>query len=334
MTENSPLRFAPLIKQIIWGGRRLGTVLDKPIGEASDYAESWEIVDHGLDQSVIQGGELDGKTLGHVFQDQTQWLMGENWTKQNPDAGSFPLLLKYLDCNNVLSVQVHPDDAYGATMSPPDLGKTEAWLILDSGPESVIYAGLKSGVDREQFAKLIENGETEKALHSFHPEPGDCVFIPAGTVHALGGGLLVAEIQQSSNTTFRLFDWNRTDANGKSRDLHIESSLEVTDFERGPVNPVRNPVGAGVEELVSCDKFELGPTTRHRNDRRRRRRVSFAIGHRRHCPIKLERRGRNPELGQQCPYASGDVRGACHDRERMCPPDVPACCVEGVKRHC
>lgn len=255
--STKPLSFQPLLKQTIWGGRRLGTMLNKPIGDATDYAESWEIVDHGDDQSVVVDGPHEGQTLAELFASHREWLMGTEWVRRNPAATSFPLLLKYLDCNRVLSVQVHPNDAYGATMDPPDLGKTEAWLILHSDPESVIYAGLKSGVDQETLSRMIANGKTEDALHSYHPDTGDCVFIPAGTVHALGGGLVVAEIQQSSNTTFRLFDWNRVDASGQSRPLHIEQSLAVTDYEAGPVNPIRMPPVAGVQTLVQCDKFDL-----------------------------------------------------------------------------
>lgn len=252
----APLRFRPLLKRAIWGGRRLGSKLNKPIGAENDFAESWEIVDHGKDQSVVVGGEFDGWSLGKIFGFHRQWLMGKRWVESHPDADGFPLLLKYLDCNKVLSVQVHPNDQQGALLDPPDLGKTEAWIILERTPESIVYAGLKTGVDRDQLASVVERGETEQVLHSFRPEPGDCIFIPAGTVHALGGGLLVAEIQQSSNTTFRLHDWNRTDANGNARELHVDASLDVTDYQRGPVEPIRSDT-AGVEMLVTCDKFEL-----------------------------------------------------------------------------
>ncbi|TWU03478.1 type I phosphomannose isomerase catalytic subunit [Neorhodopirellula pilleata] len=258
-----PLRFCPLIKQAIWGGRRLNDSLGKTIGDANDYAESWEIVDHGADQSVVAEGPLSGSTLGGLYRERTAELMGNAWAMNPNRSETFPLLFKFLDCNQVLSVQVHPNDEQGSKLTPPDLGKTEAWVILHSEPESVIYAGLKAGIDRESLATHIASGTTEKALHAFHPNVGDCIFIPAGTVHALGGGLLVAEIQQSSNTTFRLFDWNRTDATGRSRPLHIESSLAVTDFDRGPVDPV-TPLRSSdlarsgeVETLVRCDRFDL-----------------------------------------------------------------------------
>ncbi|MEM9646243.1 MAG: type I phosphomannose isomerase catalytic subunit [Planctomycetota bacterium] len=254
-----PLRFHPLLKQTIWGGRRLGEKLGKPLGASDDYAESWELVDHRSDQSVVQNGELEGLSLQELIRRASPWLLGKQaGGSDSDDHTSFPLLLKYLDCNRVLSVQVHPDDEYGAQMTPPDLGKTEAWFVVDADPESVIYAGLKTGVDRATLAEAVEAGQTEQVLHTFHPSPGDCVFIPAGTVHALGAGLLIAEIQQSSNTTFRLFDWNRLGSDGQARPLHIQQSLDVTDFSRGPVHPsVTDRSAEGWQSLVNCDKFCL-----------------------------------------------------------------------------
>ena len=249
-----PLKFRPVLKQTIWGGRRLGQMLGKPIGPEDNYAESWEVVDHGDDQSVVADGALAGKSLAELIRADPVWLLGAAHQSEK----QFPLLLKYLDCNRVLSVQVHPDDAYGAKLPVPDRGKTEAWYIVASEPDSLIYAGLKPGINRETLAKAIEAGQTEQVLHAFHPHSGDCVFIPAGTVHALGAGLLVAEIQQSSDTTFRLFDWNRLGADGTPRPLHIEQSLEVSDYDSGPVAPTSSDRShAGWQSLVRCDKFEL-----------------------------------------------------------------------------
>jgi mannose-6-phosphate isomerase len=248
-----PLQFQPVLKQTIWGGRLLGDRLGKPIGTDNNDAESWEVVDHGDDQSIVSAGPLRGKTLSELIHSDAEWLLGRQHV-----SSAFPLLLKYLDCNRVLSVQVHPDDDYGAKMNPPDLGKTEAWYVVDAKPDSLVYAGLKSGIDRIGLSEAIETGQTETVLHSFHPSPGDVLFIPAGTVHALGAGLLIAEIQQSSDTTFRLFDWNRVDAKGKSRPLHIGPSLEVTDYTSGPVNPIQSdPLAAGWQTMVACDKFVL-----------------------------------------------------------------------------
>ncbi len=189
------------------------------------------------------------------MRNDAKWLVGD----APAVAGRFPLLLKYLDCARVLSVQVHPDDEYGLRMTPPDLGKTEAWYIMHAEPDAILYAGLKPGVTRASLKTAIAAGKTADCLHVIRPMAGDCVFIPAGTVHALGAGLLVAEIQQSSNTTFRLYDWDRVDDQGKSRPLHIDQSLETIDFQSGP-RLVQNPQPtrtAGRERLVDCDKFRF-----------------------------------------------------------------------------
>jgi len=249
------LLFTPLIKRHVWGGRRLGELLGKRLGDHDDYAESWEIVDHGEDQSVVASGPLAGKSLRQLLDEFPRELLGRDATLA---ADGFPLLLKYLDCHRVLSVQVHPDDAYASRMPVPDRGKTEAWYVLDAGPDSRIYAGLRPGVDAKQLATAVAQGRCEELLHAITPRVGECYFIPAGTVHALGEGLVVAEIQQSSDTTFRLFDWNRVDAQGRSRDLHVAEALAVTDFARGPVTPQTPEIDPdGLQTLVRCHAFEL-----------------------------------------------------------------------------
>jgi len=252
-----PLRFTPLFRRAIWGGRRLATVLEKPIGEGDDFAEAWEIVDHGEDQSVVIAGPDQGKTLHQLVTDQGEALLGMH----HPQT-QFPLLFKFLDAHRNLSVQVHPDDAGGALLDPPDLGKTEAWVVLHVEPGANIYAGLKRGFDRAALEREMNRNTTELCLHRFEPQVGDCLFIPAGTVHALGGGMIVAEIQQASDTTFRLFDWNRLGADGQPRDLHIEQGLNAIDFSAGPIGPqTPEPLidenGLIAERLVACDKFVL-----------------------------------------------------------------------------
>jgi mannose-6-phosphate isomerase len=249
-----PLRFEPILRQYLWGGRRLETVLGKTLGSGDKYAESWEVVDHGDDQSVVRFGPLAGKTLRELVKDHGPSLFG----RHDPQA-RFPLLFKFLDAQRDLSVQVHPNDDQAARLDPPDLGKTEAWVILDAQPGSKIYCGLKPGVDRSDLADAVAQGTTESCLHQIHPAVGDCLFIPAGTVHALGAGLLVAEIQQASDTTFRLFDWNRVGDDGKPRPLHIDEALRVIEFDAGPVNcqqpvPTEDPARS---ELVRCEKFVL-----------------------------------------------------------------------------
>ena len=166
-----PLRFEPLFRRYIWGGRRLATVLDKPIGDDS-AAESWEIVDHGETQSVVKFGPLAGQTLRQLIESQGAAILGDD-VLANVSSDSvpkylqnrFPLLLKFLDANRHLSIQVHPDDQFGSTLTPPDLGKTEAWYVMAAEPGSKIYAGLKDGVDQQAFSSAVEQGQTESVMH-------------------------------------------------------------------------------------------------------------------------------------------------------------------------
>jgi mannose-6-phosphate isomerase len=264
-----PLRFEPIFRRYIWGGFGLRDQLGKATGDES-AAESWELVDHGDDQSIVLYGELQGKSLRQLIADHGKELLGEDLASElNSEAippqlrNRFPLLLKFLDANRDLSIQVHPDDAFGATLDPPDLGKTEAWIVMDAKPGAKIYAGLKEGVTEEDFRAAAASGKTPLMMHSFEPNVGDCVFIKAGTQHAIGAGLLICEIQQASNTTFRIDDWGRVDADGNPRDLHIEQGIAATDFARGPVAAEAVADENGSQTLVSCDKFTI---RRHRTE--------------------------------------------------------------------
>jgi len=253
MTPLYPLRFRPLFRRYIWGGRKLATMLGKPIGDET-CAESWEICDHGADQSIVAEGPLRETTLAELVGSCGSALFGRHAPQPH-----FPLLFKFLDAREKLSVQVHPDDGRAALLTPPDLGKTEAWVVVAADPGSLIYAGLKRGFNRPALEREIQRGTCELCLHSFTPRVGDCVFLPAGVVHAIGAGLVVAEIQQSSDTTFRLFDWNRPGPDGKLRPLHVAQSLDAIDYAAGPVSPVAPQPTAlpCVERLVACDKFIL-----------------------------------------------------------------------------
>jgi mannose-6-phosphate isomerase len=250
-----PLRFEPFFQDYLWGGRNLARQLGKPLPSDGVWAESWEIVDHPQHQSVVASGDFAGQTIDELIRNAPEQILG----KRGQASDRLPLLLKYLDCQKVLSVQVHPADAYAQRMTPPDLGKTEAWYIVDCEPDAVVYAGLQAGVTREDLITALELGQVDKCLHQIRPQAGDCIFVPAGTVHALGAGLLVAEIQQASNTTFRLFDWNRLGADGRPRPLHIDQSLEVIDFQAGP-RTIQAPLDIGNDgrqRLVQCQKFNL-----------------------------------------------------------------------------
>jgi len=248
-----PLTFVPLLKRLRWGGRRLGTILGKAIGCDSDYAESWEICDHGADQSIVASGPHRGRALSQLVHECGPELLGKH-----SGLNQFPLLLKFLDASDRLSVQVHPNDEQARLYDPAERGKTEAWVIIAAEPGSVVYSGLKSGVTQQQLSTHILDGTVEECLHQVPVVPGDCLFIPAGTVHAIGEGILLAEVQQSSDLTFRLFDWNRVGADGKPRMLHPEQSLACIDFERGPVAPVSpRTIGPGAELLVRCPYFNI-----------------------------------------------------------------------------
>ena len=254
MTQLYPLRFVPVYKKYIWGGRRLETVLGRELGPEPTYAESWEIADHPHGQSVVENGPLAGTSLQELTATRSGELLGPHHTQTR-----FPLLLKYLDAKQRLSLQVHPDDDLAARLGLDDTGKTEAWLVVEADPGSVIWAGFNRSVDRRSVQAAVRDGNIERLLHRFEPSPGDCVFLPAGTVHALGEGILVAEIQQASDSTFRLFDWNRLDDDGNPRTLHVEQALHAIDYGQGPVGLVRpRPTERSwVERLVESDQFIL-----------------------------------------------------------------------------
>jgi len=250
------LIFEPLLKRTRWGGRRLGTLLGKSLGTANDYAESWEICDLGSSQSVVADGEFKGKTLHQLIRRFPEELLGSQRR-----ASRFPLLMKFLDVNDRLSVQVHPDDRQAEHLHLGQRGKTEAWVVMAAQPDCQIYVGLKTGIDRTQLESALRAGTIEECLHRVDVAIGDCLLVPAGTVHAIGEGILLAEIQQSSDVTFRLHDWGRVDTDGLPRTLHIESALDCIDFTRGPID-LQTPQsldckGRFVEELVRCGHFVI-----------------------------------------------------------------------------
>ena len=239
---------------MVWGGRALESALHKRPPTAEPYGEAWEVSDHPLHRSLVAEGPRQGATLRQLMEQEREALLG-------PAAEqyfTFPWLIKFLDACDWLSVQVHPDATAVKTLWPGEGSKTEAWYVIDAQPESRIYAGLQPGVGPEQLRRAVGEGRAADCLHSFVPKPGDCVFLPAGTVHAVGGGVLFAEIQETSDATFRLFDWNRVDAQGKSRKLHIDEAFAAIHWDYGPVEPKRVPANPSARTpLVNCDRFVL-----------------------------------------------------------------------------
>lgn len=249
-----PLRLHPLFKQRPWGGRRLAEQWHKFDASTTGWAESWEVVDLGDDQSRVHGGPFDGQTLHELVRKYPDELLG-----RHAGCEQFPLLFKFLDAAETLSVQVHPNDSQAAILAPGQHGKSEAWVVLAAQPDSRLSVGLKSGVDRATLERHLAAGTVEECMHSIPARVGDVISVPAGTVHAIGAGVSLAEIQQPSDVTFRLFDGNRRDAQGHLRPLHVEQALQCIDFSLGPVwphapNPLKDGNGLS-EELIQSEHF-------------------------------------------------------------------------------
>lgn len=246
--ELYPIQFEPIFKERIWGGRRLKELFGKDLPADKPIGESWELADLPEGKSTIANGPLAGKTLAGVVADYGHFLTG------NPDyQPPFPLLIKLLDAKDTLSVQVHPDKEACERMGKGD-PKTECWYIIDCPQDGYIYKGLKPGTTREQFAESVKNGTVEQYLQKILVRKGECHFLPSGTCHAIGPNLVIAEIQQPSDTTYRVFDWNRVDpATGQGRQLHIEEALESTHFDSSKDNLTVTTVG----RLVDAPEFKV-----------------------------------------------------------------------------
>ncbi len=221
----NPITFAPIYQERVWGGREFADRLGRDLPGTQPIGEAWEVVDREEAQSVVSDGPLRGKTLHELWTNHRPEIFGRRHTGTGP---RFPLLCKLLDARDRLSVQVHPPAAIA-----PQLGgepKTEVWYFLACDPGSRIYAGLAPGTTRASFDQKLRQGEVEQCLHVLPTRDGDSIFIPSGRLHAIGEGNLIVEIQQNSDTTYRVFDWNRAGLDGRPRDLHLEESMLSIDF--------------------------------------------------------------------------------------------------------
>jgi len=249
-----PLKFKPVYKDYIWGGDKIASRYNRSI-PGENCAESWEISAHPDGMSVVENGKLAGTGLSELAQSFGERLLGTG-----AEGERFPLLIKLIDAKRDLSVQVHPhnENAHLTGGEP----KTEMWYILDADPGTELVAGLMPGVDREQLRQALERCEVEAVLNRENVEPGDVVYMPGGRVHAICAGALILEVQQSSNTTYRLYDWGRTGKDGKARQLHIDEALQVIRTEddeplKSSPETISSADGKTVERLLDTDYFRL-----------------------------------------------------------------------------
>ncbi|CAN5510222.1 mannose-6-phosphate isomerase, class I [soil metagenome] len=246
-----PLVFQPLFMERIWGGRRLESLYEKKLPAGLPIGESWELVDRPEAQSVVKAGAWRGRTLHDLWQNEREQVFGAI-----NDAPRFPVLIKLLDAQATLSVQVHPPAATAVEFGGEP--KTEFWYIAEAKPSAELYVGLKAGSARAEFEAAIHDGTAAEHLHRLTVRAGDGMFLPSGRVHAIGAGNVILEIQQNSDTTYRVFDWNRSDDSGTPRELHIEQSLRAIDFEDREPQLVE-PSGEAMvrDELFHVDKWSL-----------------------------------------------------------------------------
>ena len=250
--ENLPvIKFEPLLKSIIWGGRNMATVLNRSLPTDEPYGESWEISDLDGNQSIVRTGDLAGVSIEELLKRYPAAMLG---TSSLLD-GRFPLLFKFIDAQRTLSVQVHPDESTCKRLKGGARPKTEAWYIIVAQPGAKLYVGLKTGVTRRQFEQSLKDGSVADLLHARQVSRGDFVFLPSGTVHAIGEGIVLAEVQQSSDTTYRVFDWNRVGLDGKPRQLHIEEALASIHFDEFEIPPITPPVSG--RPGVRCPFFSM-----------------------------------------------------------------------------
>ena len=252
-----PLRFEPIYQYRLWGGRHLANLLTAPL-PSGPIGEAWLLSDRDDHQSRVANGPLKGQTIGQLLQQFPKQMMG----KLAGRFPRFPLLLKFLDAHEMLSVQVHPTKANTNLLPAGETAKTEAWVVLEAGTESRIYAGLRPNTTAADLRRALTNGTVVDHLAWFTPKPGDAVFLRAGTVHSLGGDIVVFEIQQNSDVTFRLYDWGHVDPKtGQPRALQVDQAMACIDFAEGPVGRVTPVVEATTpverERLFHCEHFWL-----------------------------------------------------------------------------
>ena len=249
--ELYPLQFDPILKERIWGGEKLKTLLNKPI-TSKITGESWELSTVQGDVSVIANGSFKGKSLTTLIEEFPAAVLG---TKVHEKFGvAFPLLFKYLDAKEDLSIQVHPNDEL-AMKRHNSFGKTEMWYVMQADVDARLIVGFKEQSSREEYLKSLENKSLESILNSVHTKPGDVFFLNTGTVHAIGAGMVVAEIQQTSDITYRLYDFDRKDADGNTRELHVELALDAINYNKTESERAYSKTENKSNTIVDCPYF-------------------------------------------------------------------------------
>ena len=254
-----PLKCKPIYKEKIWGGSWFEKEFGRELPANETIGESWELACRTNEMSRVNNGEQTNKRLLKVINEAPGGYLGRRVLKQGYNP--FPLLIKFLDANDRLSVQVHPDNEYASKNSSGELGKTEMWYVLDADPDAKLIMGVKEGVTPEEFERSIEEGNLGQNLNQVPIKAGDAFYIPAGTVHAILEGVRIAEIQQNSDTTYRVYDWNRMGLDGKPRQLHIDEAMEVIDFGKTNISPIDgikiNHDGWEQHILTACPYFAV-----------------------------------------------------------------------------
>lgn len=243
------LRFHALYQERVWGGQALSATLGRHLPAGRPIGESWEVVDRPEAQSVVCGGALDGLTLRQVLQGHAPEVMGPAW----PAARPFPILVKWLDCRERLSLQVHPPAAVAGELRGEP--KTENWYIADTVPGAQLIVGLRRGVTRETFERALRDNTLEQCVHHFRVAAGDSILVHSGQVHAIDAGNLILEIQQNSDTTYRVYDWGRVGLDGQPRQLHVEQSLRSIAWDDFEPAPRRAAPTSGV--IADCAEFRI-----------------------------------------------------------------------------
>ena len=249
MTVDRPLVFRPLYQDRVWGGRAIESAFQRTL-PPGDIGESWEIVDRQVEQSVVARGPFEGRTLRALLRDDAAAIMGPGWNPARP----FPILVKWLDCRERLSLQVHPPAGVAAALQGEP--KTEHWYIAGAEPHAALMAGLRRGVTRADFERGIETETLEPLVHRVPVRAGDALFVPSGRVHAIDAGNLILEIQQNSDTTYRVYDWGRVDRQGRARPLHVVESLKCIDFDDAEPALTRRQPGDDAT-LADCAEFRI-----------------------------------------------------------------------------